>query len=34
MNKLDIIKIANENNGYLYAKLIKKYNIPTAYLTL
>ncbi len=33
MNKLDIIKIANENNGYLYAELIKKYNIHTAYLT-
>ena len=33
MNKLEIIKIANENNGYIYSELIKKYDIPTAYLT-
>lgn len=33
MNKLEIIKIANENNGYMYSELIKKYNIATAYLT-
>lgn len=33
MNKLEIIKIANENNGYIYSELIKKYNIATAYLT-
>ncbi|HBD06117.1 MAG TPA: hypothetical protein DCY93_01740 [Firmicutes bacterium] len=33
MNKSEIIRIANENNGYIYLKLIKKYGIPTTYLT-
>ncbi len=33
MNKSEIIKIANENNGYLYAELIKNNNIHTVYLT-
>lgn len=33
MNKQDVLDIANENNGYLYSKLIKEYNIPTMIIT-
>ncbi len=29
MTKADVLKIANENNGYIYSDLIKKYHIPT-----
>lgn len=33
MNKYDVLKIANDNNGYIYSQIIKKYNIPTILLT-
>ncbi len=33
MKKEEIIQIANKYNGYIYSALVKKYNIPTAYLT-
>lgn len=33
MKKEDIIKIANNNNGYLYSRVIKKHKIPTIYIT-
>lgn len=33
MTKEDVINIANDNNGYIYSKLIKEHNIPTMLLT-
>lgn len=33
MKKEDIIRITNENNGYLYSALIKKYNIDSIYIS-
>lgn len=33
MNKLEILKIIDENNGYLTSQLIKKYKIETVYIT-
>lgn len=32
MNKEQILKIANDNNGYLYSDIIKDNNISTAYI--
>jgi len=33
MNKEEVIEIANNNNGYLYSKIVNKHKIPTAYIT-
>ena len=33
MTKADVLNIANENNGYIYSDLIKKYHIPTMLIT-
>lgn len=33
MKENDIIEIANKNNGYLYSKIIKEYNIESVYIT-
>ncbi len=33
MNKLEILKLIDDNNGYLTSQLIKKHNIETVYIT-
>lgn len=33
MKKNEILNIANQNNGYIYSDIIKKYNIPTISIT-
>ena len=33
MKKEDVLKVAEENNGYIYSDLMKEYEIPTVYIT-